>query len=328
MQWVLIALGGVIATACVAVVIMRLQESRRPRVLCLMYHRLATRDRYDKLQGSERLYTVIAEEFDRQIQWLKDRQFAFVQPDRVAAFATGEASLPDPSVLITFDDGCRSVVELARPILERHGACATLFVTCDPDAYIFKLGDSGDGRCSDDALRAADGPALRIESHAITHRPLTSLNDAELTEELVESRRRLEALVSRPIEFISAPGNWIDRRVIEAAKQAGYRAMWSSRPGATRRGCSPYLLPRINVEGTLTPVQFEVNISPRGIIQRRLVTGVKRNAARLLGPRIWYPMRNWVLKHVPGGHLSTRRLMGVFAVLAVAIVAILFVVLR
>jgi hypothetical protein len=116
--------------------------------------------------------------------------------------------------------------------------------------------------------------------------------------------------------------------VIEAAKRAGYRAMWSSRPGATRQGHSPYLLPRINVEGTLTPAQFEANISPRGIVQRRLITGVKRNAARLLGPKVWYPMRTWVLKHVPGGHLSTRRLMGAFAVVAFAIVAILLIALR
>src|SRR5262249_40344098 len=70
----------------------------------------------------------------------------------------GKRPLPSRPVLVTFDDGYRSVFELARPILQRHGIPAVVFVCTDPvrDQQLFwfdaEARHVADSRADDDPL--------------------------------------------------------------------------------------------------------------------------------------------------------------------------------
>ena len=221
---------------------------------------------------------------------------------------TGQLNLTSPSVLVSFDDGCVSVHRLGLPILRQYGARAILFVTIDPDSYVFKLGDGSDRRMTDDELREADRDVLEIGAHGVTHQPLMGLDADTVRHELAESRRILGEMLGHSVEFLAIPGNWHDRQVVRLAREVGYRAAWCSNPGAMRPGSAAYRLPRINVEGQLTLAQFQSAIAPWGIAQRRLLAGVKRLPGRLLGPRVWLPIRRVLLLCIPGRHLSMRRM--------------------
>ncbi len=66
--------------------------------------------------------------FDRQMELLS-REFHPVGLDDVAAFLTEHKALPRRAVVVTFDDGFRDNLEVAAPILARHGISATFYVT-------------------------------------------------------------------------------------------------------------------------------------------------------------------------------------------------------
>ncbi len=294
-----------------------------PRVLCLMYHRVASAEAYARCTGTEKIFTLPVAEFERQIEYLATEGYHFLNPDEMCAFVLGHARLPDPSVLITFDDGCESVYSVASAALKRYGARGTVFVTTDPEAYVFTLHGSTDRRMTDDELRSLDGPVVSVESHGVTHLPMRGMSDVDLRRELVESKRELERILARPVKYLGIPGNWYDRRVMRMAREAGYEAVWISNPGFTRRGMSPLGLPRVNVEGHLTLPEFIKAISPAGVLQRTIVSRIKRTPGQLLGPKYWEPLRKCIMRCIPGGYVSTKRILGAGAVAAVlGIVAI------
>src|SRR5205823_3914242 len=154
-------------------------------------------------QGTERIFTIPIEAFDEQIRYLEESGYTFITAQEVHKFVLGEIVLPRLCVLLTIDDGCASIYEHALPVLQRHGAKATIFLTLDPASYVFQVACGGERRLSNEELRQSPGEMLQFESHALTHRPLRGLSDAELQHELVESKRQLEALLPREVRYLA-----------------------------------------------------------------------------------------------------------------------------
>ena len=95
----------------------------------LTYHRIDVPERSPELYPG--LIGATPDEFDEQMRFLS----SFYRPlslSELLATRRGEAALPPSAVMVTFDDGYRSVAEHAWPIMQRHGVPLTLFV---PTAY-------------------------------------------------------------------------------------------------------------------------------------------------------------------------------------------------
>jgi hypothetical protein len=77
-------------------------------------------------------------ELKAQFEFLKQNNYKTVSIDTFLAFLSGEADFPGKSVLLTFDDGEKSLYEVAYPLLQEYGFQAAAFViphfiTDDPD---------------------------------------------------------------------------------------------------------------------------------------------------------------------------------------------------
>ncbi|HUK32955.1 MAG TPA: polysaccharide deacetylase family protein [Vicinamibacterales bacterium] len=126
-------------------------------------------------------------------------------------------------VAISFDDGDASCYTIAAPLLERHGLRGLFFVVT---GWIGRPGFmTADELC--DLVRRGHA----VHSHSRTHPKLSSLTPAEMDDELSGSKADLEALVGRPVTQVSIPGGAYDDRVIEAARRAGYEAVFTSVEG-------------------------------------------------------------------------------------------------
>jgi|SRR5215207_2936900 len=138
-------------------------------------------------------------------------------------------------VVLTFDDAYRSVLDLAVPILERHGLRGCLYVPTDypgePDAPMSWPGIEqwleGPHRreltpLGWDGIRELAERGWEIGSHTCSHPHLTALDDAELEDELVRSKEVCQAQLRRPCRSLAYPYGDFDGRVVEMARRAGY----------------------------------------------------------------------------------------------------------
>ena len=162
------------------------------------------------------------------------------------------------TVAVTFDDAYRSVIRLALPILAEYGLPGTVFA---PTAYIgadrpmrWPGIDRWHGTfheselipCSWPELEQLVGAGWEVGSHTRTHPRLPELTDDELMTELSESRRECEQHLAVPCRSIAYPYGAANRRVAEAAADAGY-SFAAELPGSFRTPSTPLRWPRVGV---------------------------------------------------------------------------------
>ena len=63
------------------------------------------------------------------------------------------------------------------------------------------------------------------------------------------------------------------------------------------------------MDGDLSLRQFTAAVSPAGIVGCRVLAAAKRAPKWMFGYARWMKMRAWLLRCVPGGYLSKRRLL-------------------
>lgn len=168
---------------------------------------------------------------DRQLAMLARRGYSGV-PARDAL--AGRA--PDRAVILTFDDAYRSVLELAKPILDRHGMRASVYVPTDwagreepmswpgVDQWLGGPHERELTCMTWDQLGELEEAGWEVGSHTRSHPRLPEVaDDGELAAELEGSRVECEERLGRRCESIAYPYGAYDERVVQAAGRAGYR---------------------------------------------------------------------------------------------------------
>lgn len=152
-------------------------------------------------------------QFDEFIDFIR-RRYEIILP------GSGEAGL-----VITFDDGDRSVYRYAFPILKKYGVKAVVFLIADYIGKENRWDITTVGRSAHltwDEIKEMKEWGIEFGSHTLSHRNLTMLTRAEIVYELSESRRIIEEKIG-PIRCISYPFNRVNGEVVGYAKQAGYK---------------------------------------------------------------------------------------------------------
>jgi len=175
-------------------------------------------------------------------------------------------------VAITFDDNYRSVLELAKPILDRHGYPGTLFVPTDwPDDACpmrWRGIEQWLGTPHEHELRALNWRELgelsdagwEIGSHTCSHAHLPDLDETTLAHELRASKARIEAKLGRPCTSLAYPYGDVDARVVDATREAGYQ--WAGTIPRVLRSPRPLLWPRAPIYHDDDMRRFRAKVSP------------------------------------------------------------------
>jgi peptidoglycan/xylan/chitin deacetylase (PgdA/CDA1 family) len=178
-------------------------------------------------------YAVSADALRRQLQQLLTAGFGLRSVlDTLAAPPVGRTAC------ITFDDGGSTDADVAMPILLACGARADFFVSAG------RVGTRG--FVSWTQLRDMATAGMSIQSHGHDHRLLDDQNAAEVEHELRASKAEIEDRLGRPVTLFAPPGGRLTAQVVRTARQLGYHAICSSRPGRWRPG-SAFVLPRFAV---------------------------------------------------------------------------------
>lgn len=227
--------------------------------MVLMYHNIG---------HTPGFYTVAADAFRQQMQYVSEH-YSVVDADTYIATIQQTGRNNPRQVAVTFDDAYSSYAELAMPVMEQFKVPSALFVSTD---FLGKTNewDAPKNRhpiMTGHGLQlAAQNPLVTIGAHSKSHRPLARVMPEELTTELIESKRILEQLITIPVHYLAYPFGQpsidLNRRVIDAVKQAGYRAAFSTDYAIANRQKDCFALHRIEVSPKDSLEDFKARFKP------------------------------------------------------------------
>lgn len=175
--------------------------------------------------------------FEAQMQKLKEKGIAVIGMQDFLAWKRGEKSIPPRCAIITIDDGYKSGYEVAWPILKKLGYPLTLFIYTEG----IKGGKFGGGEAmSWEQLAEMRDAGVDIEAHSATHQDLRKPYDKVqhkrlspeeydqwLKAEVAGSKATLEHKLGIRVNCFAVPFGYYNERVKQAAKDAGFEAVFT-----------------------------------------------------------------------------------------------------
>ena len=263
-----------------------LQEYRQDRVPALLYHRFLPKDRVDsgEIADSDPTYVTYDTTLVNQMEYLHREGYTTISLDEFLAYQDGIKPLPPKPIIITCDDGFASNFLYALPVWKKFGMRATIFVTPDKESENFKKYAALDSPLTHEQMRELSGCGISIESHGMTHRYLTELDSEVVKWELEESKRVLEGIVGKPVQFLAVPSGAYNRTVRQLAKEAGYKAVFCMPKGSNNASTDRYALRRVVVGREFTLEDFRRILTPATACQLRFASFLQNLLLKTLGP--------------------------------------------
>jgi peptidoglycan/xylan/chitin deacetylase (PgdA/CDA1 family) len=227
-----------VATATPAPTVSKPVVDQNAESIILGYHGIV-----DKVHRPDTQMT--PQEFEKQMQELKDKGITVIGLQDLLAWKRGEKSIPPRCAVLTFDDGLKSQYEVAWPILKKFGYPFTMFIYTEG---IQGEPFGGGTAMTWDMLEQMVNAGVDVEAHSATHQDLREghvitvmeggkrtkkkLTGAEyeqwLQNEVVGCKQVLEQKLGIKINCYAVPfGNYNDH-VKEIARNAGYEAMFTA----------------------------------------------------------------------------------------------------
>lgn len=244
----------------------------------LMYHSIGASQ---NAEAGARLYSVPLKMFEQQIEHLA----------KVASLKQGQLPKVDIRVqyfkespyLITFDDGDITNYKYAYPILKEFGLKGYFFI------ILSKIGTPG--YMNWEQIRELRDGGMIIGSHGITHRILTELKDKELDYELNESKKILEEKLGQPIDYLSIPRGFYNKKIINLAREAGYKAVFTS----NQKDLDRFKVGRIPVKCNWDLEYFKKVINNGFSLKGRAEELIKNTSKKMLGAKNYDKLRSRIL---------------------------------
>jgi peptidoglycan/xylan/chitin deacetylase (PgdA/CDA1 family) len=186
-----------------------LQGPDRVIVPILLYHHIGF-----SLQG-DTTYYVSPDTFDKQMNLLYQWGYKTISVELLVRAIKEGAELPPKPIVLTFDDGSETIYENALPVLQRYRFTGVSYIVYN---YIGIR-----NYMTVDQIRAVYAAGWEIGSHSLSHADLTAHPELQM-DEIVQSRRQLEALLGLPILTFAYPFGTYNSDSLHYVHQAGYIA--------------------------------------------------------------------------------------------------------
>jgi peptidoglycan/xylan/chitin deacetylase (PgdA/CDA1 family) len=187
--------------------------------------------------------------FERHLAIIEESGFEVVDLETVATWLRTGETLPDKTVLITFDDSYPSIYEAAFPLLEQRGWPFVIFANTEP------VDAARPGFLSWAQLREMAGHGAAIANHTHRHlhlvrRPGDTPAPAwreRVKREIQHAEARIEANTGHSHRVLAFPYGEFDGALLDLLEELGFLGM-SQSSGAVARGEAP-ALPRFPMGG-------------------------------------------------------------------------------
>ncbi len=210
----------------------------------LIYHRFGE-DKYPSTNVS-------VERFREQMAYLKENNYRVIPLSSLVESLQGASPLPVKTVVITIDDGYRSVYEHAWPILQEFGFPFTVFI------YVKATENNHWNYMTWDQAREMKAAGVDFQNHSFAHHRLANrpagMNDDDYfswirADLAVSTRIMSEELKERP-RFYAVPYGEYNQAVTDITRSFGYEAILMQDPGSVSKDTDIFSIPREPILGT------------------------------------------------------------------------------
>jgi peptidoglycan/xylan/chitin deacetylase (PgdA/CDA1 family) len=206
------------------------------QVPILLYHWIET-------SPVDSRYYVPPYKFEAEIKLLHDWGYTSISTTMLVQAIMAGASLPPRPVIITFDDAHEDNYTNAFPIMKKYGFTGVLYL---PYNYI-----GTNGYLTVDEVKTMTAAGWEVGSHTLSH-PINfpTLDPASLRAEIVDSRKKLAALLGLPILTFAYPFGDGTNAAVDYVHFAGYIAgMGATGFTADQGPGNLFVLQRCEIEG-------------------------------------------------------------------------------
>ncbi len=212
--------------------------------------------------------TVTTGVFEDQLAWLRTHGYRVI-PLRtlVAALSDPAAALPPRAVVVTVDDGHRTVYSDMLPLIRRERLPVTLFL------YPSAISNADYAMTWDQVAEIARTGLVDVQSHTYWHpnfrreraRLAPDAYRAFVKTQLERSKEVIGRRFGAPVDMLAWPFGIHDAELERWAAAAGYRAAFTLERRPARRGADLLALPR-----------YLVTDADRGARFRAIIEGAER----------------------------------------------------
>lgn len=211
-------------------------------VLC--YHQFTFESK-----GKSRM-VVTETDFEAQMKYLYENGYNVIPLEDLTPFLAGQKELPDRSVVITIDDGYKSYLEVALPILKKYDFHSTMFV------YPEFIG-AGPALKWRDVKQLSEDPLVSIQSHSKTHdslsrRPAGETDPDYLTRlkaEVEDAEKILSRRTGNTVNHFAYPYGNSSVELVNLLQENDYSIAVTVNNDSNPAFSPPYLLHRTMIYG-------------------------------------------------------------------------------
>ena len=210
----------------------------------LVYHQFTERNR------SRQKLEITKRRFSEQMQYLRDRGYRVIRLSELARFFDQAADIPPKSVVITMDDGYRSIYDVAFPILKEFGYPATVFI------YSEFVG-AGAGLSWDQMREMVASGLIDVQPHSKTHSNLTKLNAKDragyassVRKEIRDPTTRISRKLGKRAYSFTYPYGATNDAIVKELRRQGFQMGMTVKRGSNPAFASAYRLRRSQIYST------------------------------------------------------------------------------
>lgn len=190
----------------------------------LVYHHIGTPSA--GMTSADKSFFIEPEWFEKHLQYLAQHNFKTVRFSDIADYFSKETPIPERAVIISFDDGWKSAIERAYPLLQKYNMTATAFI---PTKLITETPSKGMRMSWDDLVKLRDA-GWEIGSHSLWHPYLTKSRKVKL--EVEESKKILEEKLGVSVTTFAYPFGASNEQIEKTVREAGYTTARSYTSGS------------------------------------------------------------------------------------------------
>jgi len=210
---------------------------------------------YHHVEGQEfnNRYTVSIPDFRVQMEALSEMGYTTISLSLFLDALVDGAELPEKPILISFDDGHRSVYENAFPIMKEFNFTGVFYIVANRLGGVENFVDVKE-------LNEMMDAGWDVGSHGFSHIDLTLAHDS-VAKEIGESKSRLSNALSTQILTFAYPFGTIDPFLAQKVNDYGYRAGMGLGTNIVHTWRNLFYLERIEIYGNYSLDEFKARIS-------------------------------------------------------------------